>query len=36
MLAEPIRPDADGVLRVPTAAGLGITLDDVALARYAA
>ena len=36
MLAEPIRPETDGVLHVPAAAGLGIELDDVALARYAA
>ena len=35
-LAEPIRPDADGVLRVPARPGLGATLDEVALARYAA
>ncbi len=35
-LAEPIRPDPDGMLRVPTAPGLGIELDDAALRRYAA
>ena len=34
-LAEPIRPDADGVLHVPQAAGLGIVLDEDAIARYA-
>jgi L-alanine-DL-glutamate epimerase-like enolase superfamily enzyme len=36
MLAAPIRPDADGVLRVPAEPGLGIHLDDVAIRRYAA
>lgn len=35
MLAEPVRPGPDGVLSVPSAAGLGITLDEAALARYA-
>lgn len=35
MLAEPLRPDRDGVLRVPAAPGLGIALDETALARYA-
>jgi L-alanine-DL-glutamate epimerase-like enolase superfamily enzyme len=35
-LAEPIRPDADGVLRVPSRPGLGATLDDAAIARFAA
>ena len=35
-LAEPIRPDRDGVLRVPAAAGLGAVLDEAAIARYAA
>jgi D-galactarolactone cycloisomerase len=35
-LAEPIRPGRDGVLRVPTTAGLGIVLDEAAIARYAA
>jgi L-alanine-DL-glutamate epimerase-like enolase superfamily enzyme len=35
-LAEPIRPGRDGVLSVPTAAGLGIVLDEAAIARYAA
>ena len=35
-LAEPIRPGADGVLRVPTTPGLGIVLDEAAIARYAA
>jgi L-alanine-DL-glutamate epimerase-like enolase superfamily enzyme len=36
MLAEPIRPDRDGMLRVPAAPGLGISLDEAAIARYAA
>jgi L-alanine-DL-glutamate epimerase-like enolase superfamily enzyme len=36
VLAEPIRPDRDGVLRVPTTPGLGITLDEAAIQRYAA
>jgi D-galactarolactone cycloisomerase len=35
-LAEPIRPDKDGVLRVPSGPGLGIDLDEAAIARYAA
>jgi D-galactarolactone cycloisomerase len=35
-LAEPIRPGRDGVLRVPRAPGLGIVLDEAAIARYAA
>ncbi len=35
MLAEPIRPDADGVLRIQPTPGLGITLDEAAVARYA-
>jgi D-galactarolactone cycloisomerase len=35
-LAEPIRPDRDGVLRVPPGPGLGVVLDDAAIARYAA
>lgn len=35
-LAEPIRPGRDGMLRVPAAPGLGITLDEAAIARYAA
>jgi L-alanine-DL-glutamate epimerase-like enolase superfamily enzyme len=35
-LAEPIRPDADGLLHVPTAPGLGAVLDEAAIARYAA
>jgi D-galactarolactone cycloisomerase len=35
-LATPIRPGRDGVLRVPTMAGLGVVLDDAAIARYAA
>jgi D-galactarolactone cycloisomerase len=36
MLEEPIRPDADGVLRVPQRPGLGVRLDETALRRYAA
>ena len=36
MLAEPIRPGPDGVLRVPAAPGLGIVLDEAAVKRYAA
>jgi len=36
MLAEPVRPDADGVLRVPSAPGLGIVLDEAAIRMYAA
>jgi D-galactarolactone cycloisomerase len=36
MLAEPIRPGRDGILRVPEAPGLGIVLDEAAVARYAA
>jgi len=36
MLVEPIRPGPDGMLRVPTAPGLGIVLDEVAVRRYAA
>jgi L-alanine-DL-glutamate epimerase-like enolase superfamily enzyme len=35
-LVAPIRPDRDGVLRVPTAPGLGATLDERAIERYAA
>jgi L-alanine-DL-glutamate epimerase-like enolase superfamily enzyme len=36
MLAEPIRPGPDGILRVPTAPGLGIVVDEAAVRRYAA
>ncbi|MFL5779211.1 MAG: mandelate racemase/muconate lactonizing enzyme family protein [Chloroflexota bacterium] len=36
MLAEPIRPDADGFLSVPARPGLGLILDELALQRYAA
>jgi D-galactarolactone cycloisomerase len=36
MLATPIRPDAEGVLRVPQGPGLGIELDEDAIAGYAA
>jgi len=35
-LAEPIRPDADGLLRVPQRPGLGVMLDEVSIKRYAA
>ena len=35
MLAEPIRPGPDGVLRVPAVPGLGIVLDEAAIRRYA-
>jgi D-galactarolactone cycloisomerase len=35
-LAEPIRPDKDGVLRVPSRPGLGAALDEAAIAKYAA
>lgn len=36
MLAEPVRPGPDGVLRVPSAPGIGIVLDEDAVRRYAA
>jgi L-alanine-DL-glutamate epimerase-like enolase superfamily enzyme len=36
MLAEPIRPDANGILHVPQQPGLGAVLDEVALRRFAA
>ena len=35
-LAEPIRPDRDGILRVPAGPGLGAALDERAIERYAA
>ena len=35
-LVEPIRPDRDGVLRVPIAPGLGVVLDEAAIRRFAA
>lgn len=35
MLAEPVTIDPDGMLRVPTAPGLGISLDEEAIAYYA-
>ena len=35
MLAEPIRPDGEGLLHVPATPGLGIVLDEAAIARYA-
>jgi L-alanine-DL-glutamate epimerase-like enolase superfamily enzyme len=36
MLAEPVRVDADGMLAVPAAPGLGVELDEDAVAHYAA
>jgi L-alanine-DL-glutamate epimerase-like enolase superfamily enzyme len=36
MLAEPIRPGPDGILRVPARPGLGAVLDERAMKRYAA
>ncbi len=36
MLADPVRPGPDGILRVPTAPGLGVHLDERALRRFAA
>ena len=36
VLAEPMRPGRDGILRVPSGPGLGIILDEAALARFAA
>ena len=36
MLAEPVRPGPDGVLRVPATPGIGAVLDEAALRRYAA
>jgi D-galactarolactone cycloisomerase len=35
MLAEPLRPDGDGILAVPDRPGLGVELDEEALRRYA-
>ena len=35
-LGEPIRPDRDGMLRFPARSGLGIELDEAAVARFAA
>jgi L-alanine-DL-glutamate epimerase-like enolase superfamily enzyme len=34
MLAEPVRPDADGLLSVPERPGLGVVLDEDAVERY--
>ena len=34
MLAEPVRPNADGVLAVPDRPGLGFELDEEAVERY--
>ncbi len=36
MLAEPIRPGPDGVLRVPPRPGIGIVLDEDAVRRHGA
>jgi D-galactarolactone cycloisomerase len=36
MLAAPIRPGPDGILRVPATPGLGVVLDEAAVRRYAA
>ena len=35
-LAESLRPDADGLLHIPQRPGLGVTLDEVSIKRYAA
>jgi D-galactarolactone cycloisomerase len=35
-LTQPIRPEPDGMLRVPAAPGLGAALDEVSIKRYAA
>jgi L-alanine-DL-glutamate epimerase-like enolase superfamily enzyme len=35
MLAEPVVPDADGMLVVPASPGLGVSLDEDAVAYYA-
>lgn len=34
MLAEPLRPEPDGLLAVPDRPGLGVELDEAALERY--
>jgi L-alanine-DL-glutamate epimerase-like enolase superfamily enzyme len=36
MLGEPLRPGPDGVLRISGRPGLGVTLDEQAMRRYAA
>ncbi len=36
MLADPIRPDRDGLLHISSRPGLGIELDEAAIARYQA
>ena len=36
VLAGPVRPGPDGVLRVPARPGLGIALDEAAIKRFAA
>jgi L-alanine-DL-glutamate epimerase-like enolase superfamily enzyme len=35
LLTEPLRLEPDGTLRVPQSAGLGITLDEDVVRRYA-
>jgi L-alanine-DL-glutamate epimerase-like enolase superfamily enzyme len=35
MLAEPVGIDADGMVRVPDSPGLGVALDEEAVAFYA-
>jgi L-alanine-DL-glutamate epimerase-like enolase superfamily enzyme len=35
MLAEPVTIDADGMLAVPTLPGLGVSLDEEAIAFHA-
>ena len=35
-LIEPVRPGADGILRVPSTPGIGAVLDEAAIKRYAA
>ncbi|HVQ23071.1 MAG TPA: mandelate racemase/muconate lactonizing enzyme family protein [Candidatus Saccharimonadia bacterium] len=35
-LSEPIRPDGDGLLHVPSRSGIGAVLDEAAITRYAA
>ncbi|HET9614218.1 MAG TPA: enolase C-terminal domain-like protein, partial [Candidatus Limnocylindrales bacterium] len=34
-LAEPVRPDPDGCLRLPSLPGIGAVLDEAAIRRYA-
>jgi L-alanine-DL-glutamate epimerase-like enolase superfamily enzyme len=35
MLADPVTPDREGMLRVPDAPGLGVELDEEAVAFHA-